>query len=210
MDSDLLNILVEFIIPSINIGPMLIHCMPHPDLEGCAKELYEMHGEFWTTSICYCAGLRLCHPGQTRVLDQEICRLPVLESICRTSLLFCSLKKRIFFWPAVFYMGIGLKVLLPLDLRILAPQFEQLRSAKIFWGFIIIIIIIIFSSFVQGIYTYIPETNHVPREYIVAAILSILFVVPISPVPGLALLYFYVSTFRSMCAVPNMAVSVVP
>jgi hypothetical protein len=30
--------------------------------------------------------------------------------------------------------------------------------------------------------------------------------VSISLVPGLALLCFYVSTFRSMCAVPNMAV----
>jgi hypothetical protein len=30
--------------------------------------------------------------------------------------------------------------------------------------------------------------------------------VPVSPVPVLALLYFYVSTFRSTCAVPNMAV----
>jgi hypothetical protein len=30
--------------------------------------------------------------------------------------------------------------------------------------------------------------------------------VPVSPVPALALLYFHVSTFRSMCAVPNMAV----
>ena len=29
---------------------------------------------------------------------------------------------------------------------------------------IIIIIIIIIISFMQGIYTYIPETNHVPRE----------------------------------------------
>jgi hypothetical protein len=57
----------------------------------------------------------------------------------------------------------------------------------------------------QGIYTYIPETNHVPREYTVAAILSLHFTVPISPVPALALLYFYVSTFRNMCAVPNMA-----
>ena len=36
--------------------------------------------------------------------------------------------------------------------------------------------------------------------------LSLLFMVPISLVPALALLYFYVSTFRSMCAVPNMAV----
>jgi hypothetical protein len=30
----------------------------------------------------------------------------------------------------------------------------------------------------QGIYTYIPETNHVPKEYNVAAILSLLFMVP--------------------------------
>jgi hypothetical protein len=58
----------------------------------------------------------------------------------------------------------------------------------------------------QGIYTYISETNHVPREYIVLAILSLLFMVPISPVSALALLYFYVCTFRNMCAVPNMAV----
>ena len=28
----------------------------------------------------------------------------------------------------------------------------------------------------QGIYTYIPETNYVPREYSVAAILLLLFV----------------------------------
>ena len=61
-------------------------------------------------------------------------------------------------------------------------------------------------SFMQGIYTYISETNQVPREYSVAAFLSLLFMVPISLVPALALLYFYVSTFRSMCAVPNMAV----
>ena len=58
----------------------------------------------------------------------------------------------------------------------------------------------------QGIYTYIPETNHVTREYSVSAILSLLFMVSISLVPALALMYFYVSTFRSMCAVPNMAV----
>ena len=60
----------------------------------------------------------------------------------------------------------------------------------------------------QGTYTstYIPKTNHVPREYSVSASLSLLFMVPISLVPALALLYFYVSAFRSMCAVPNMAV----
>ena len=70
----------------------------------------------------------------------------------------------------------------------------------------IIIIIIIIISFMQGIYTYIPETNHVPREYNVSAILSLIFMVLIWPVPALARLYFYVSTFRSMCAVANVAV----
>ena len=58
----------------------------------------------------------------------------------------------------------------------------------------------------QAIYTYIPETNCVPREYSVAAILLLLFMMLISLISVLNLLYFYVSTFRSMCAVPNMAV----
>jgi hypothetical protein len=71
---------------------------------------------------------------------------------------------------------------------------------------IIIIIIIITISFMQGIYTYIPETNKVPKEYNVAAVLSLLFMVPISLAVVLALMYIYISTFRSKCAVPNMAV----
>ena len=58
----------------------------------------------------------------------------------------------------------------------------------------------------QGIYTSIPETNYVPREYSVAAILLLLFMVLILLVTVLNLLYFYISTFRSMCALPNMAV----
>jgi len=37
----------------------------------------------------------------------------------------------------------------------------------------------------QDIYTYIPETNYVPREYSVTAILSLLFTVLISLVPVL-------------------------
>jgi len=46
----------------------------------------------------------------------------------------------------------------------------------------------------QGIYTYIPETNYVPRENSVAAILLLLFMVLISLVSVLNLLYFYIST----------------
>jgi uncharacterized membrane protein len=58
----------------------------------------------------------------------------------------------------------------------------------------------------QGIYNYIPETNHVHREHCVAAFLVLLIMVLISLVPALNPLYLYVSTFRSMCAVSNIAV----
>jgi hypothetical protein len=92
------------------------------------------------------------------------------------------------------------------------------KSERSFWGHRvlvfetslnsedIIIIIIITISFMQGIYTHIPETNPVPKEYNVAAILSLLFMVPISLAAALTLMYFYISTFRRICAVPNMAV----
>ena len=71
---------------------------------------------------------------------------------------------------------------------------------------IIISIIITIISFMQVIYPYIPETNCVPKEYSVAAILFLLFIVLIPLVSVLNLLCFYISTFRSMCAVSNMAV----
>jgi hypothetical protein len=44
----------------------------------------------------------------------------------------------------------------------------------------------------KGISTYIPETNHVPTEYNVAAILSLLCMVPTSLALALALMYFYI------------------
>ena len=72
---------------------------------------------------------------------------------------------------------------------------------------IFIIIIIIIIAFMQGIYTYIPETNYVPREYSVAVILLLLFMVFISLVSVLNLLSFYIGAIRSMCTVSNMVVS---
>ena len=47
----------------------------------------------------------------------------------------------------------------------------------------------------QGSHTHIPGTNHIPRGYIVAAILSVLFMVPLCLVPALSLLFFYVSYY---------------
>ena len=55
--------------------------------------------------------------------------------------------------------------------------YSESSSCPIFIIIIIIIIIkiiIIIVSFMQCIYTYIPETNYVPREYSVAAILLLL------------------------------------
>ena len=71
---------------------------------------------------------------------------------------------------------------------------------------IIIIIIIIIICFMQGIYTDIPATKHASRQYSVAAILQLLLVVLIKLFLMSSLLHFYISTFRSVCAVPNMAV----
>jgi len=63
----------------------------------------------------------------------------------------------------------------------------------------------------QSICPYIPETNYVPREYSVAAILLFLCMVLISLVSVLNLLYFYISTFRSMCVqCPIRLFSLVP
>jgi hypothetical protein len=47
----------------------------------------------------------------------------------------------------------------------------------------------------QGIYTYIPETNHVLKEYNVADILSLLFMVHISLAAALALMCIYLRTY---------------
>jgi hypothetical protein len=56
--------------------------------------------------------------------------------------------------------------------------------------------------FVQGIYDYVPEKKHVSNIYIMFKVFcgyNIWYIL---------LFYFYVSTFWSMCAVPNMAVFV--
>jgi len=51
-----------------------------------------------------------------------------------------------------------------------------------FQPIIIIIIIIIIFSFMHGIYTYIPETNYVPREHSVATNVLLLFIVLIQQI----------------------------
>jgi hypothetical protein len=50
-------------------------------------------------------------------------------------------------------------------------MFRPVKRKNLNFYIIIIIIIILGISFMQGIYTYIPETNHVPREHCVATIL---------------------------------------
>jgi len=69
-----------------------------------------------------------------------------------------------------------------------------------------------FLTFMQCIYNYIPETNHVFRVYSVAAAPYLQFIIYIYIyihtviLPLKYVLYFYISTFCNMCAVPNMAV----
>ena len=62
------------------------------------------------------------------------------------------------------------------------------------------------TTFRKGIYNYIPETNHASRVYNFAAILYLKFMLHVMSFPMSNVLYFYISTFQSRCAVPNMAV----
>jgi hypothetical protein len=81
--------------------------------------------------------------------------------------------------------------------------------SKIRFIIIVIIIIIIIVSFMQDIYTYILETNYVPREYGVAAILLLLFMVLISLVSVLNLTFTLV--LSEVCVLcPIWLFSVVP
>ena len=69
-------------------------------------------------------------------------------------------------WRSVVYVYVYIITLMLEDERIY-------RCVPII--IIIIIIIIRGISFMQGIHTYIPETNHVPKEHCVATILMQLF-----------------------------------
>jgi hypothetical protein len=77
---------------------------------------------------------------------------------------------------------------------------NDIQFSKNYFDIIIIIIIIIIISFMQGIYTYIPETNNVPKEYNVTAILSLLCMVPISLVRVLTLQCTFTLALSEVCA----------
>jgi hypothetical protein len=68
-------------------------------------------------------------------------------------------------------------------------------------SFIVIILVI---TFMQGIYNYIPETNHVSRVCNVAAILYLQFMLHVM-LFRMWNMHIYISTLHNICAVSNMA-----
>jgi len=77
-------------------------------------------------------------------------------------------------------------VFIPLTALFVRHRIVIVETIMMMMMIIIIIIIFIFIigiSFMQGIYTYIPETNHVSREHRVEAVLVLLYMVLISLVP---------------------------
>ena len=58
------------------------------------------------------------------------------------------------------------------------------------------------TTFTQGIYNHIPETNIVSRAHSVAALLYLQFMIHVMLFSMLNVLYFHSSNFRSMFAVP--------
>ena len=68
------------------------------------------------------------------------------------------------------------------------------------------IIIIFFSTFMQGTYNYTCKTRHVPRVYNGAAFLWLQFIVDVMLFTTTNVLCFYISTLRVMWAVLSMVV----
>jgi len=62
----------------------------------------------------------------------------------------------------------------------------------------------------QGIYNYIPEINNVSRVYSFIGIVYLQFMLYAMAFPVLRVVYFYVSAYLNMCAVPNMVDFVFP
>jgi hypothetical protein len=65
--------------------------------------------------------------------------------------------------------------------------------------------IILVITCMQGMYSYVPETNRVSRVYNVATLLYLQSLLHAMLIPIL-IMYLYISTSRSVCAVPNTAV----
>jgi hypothetical protein len=86
------------------------------------------------------------------------------------------------------------------------PSDGPLLRCCVYYYIIIIITSVIIITFMQGIYNDIPETNHVSRVYSVAAVRHLQFVLHVMLHRMLNVLHIYISTSRSICAVPNMAV----
>ena len=69
-----------------------------------------------------------------------------------------------------------------------------------------IIIIIIIHHFNMGCYNYIPETNPVSMLYNIGTVLILRFMLHAMVFPNIKVSYSCISTFRSICAVHNVAV----
>jgi hypothetical protein len=67
--------------------------------------------------------------------------------------------------------------------------------------------IIIIISFTQGIYNYIPETNHVPRVRNAVSVLWLQHMAHVMLLPTINVSYFGISIFRIMYAVLDRACS---
>jgi hypothetical protein len=59
----------------------------------------------------------------------------------------------------------------------------------------LLLLLLLFITFMQGIYNYVPETNNVSRVYSFAAILYVQFLLQVMLFPMLNSLYFYISAF---------------
>jgi hypothetical protein len=72
--------------------------------------------------------------------------------------------------------------------------------------FLLLLLTLLSITCMQGIYNYIPETNHVSRVHSIAAVLYSQFVLHVMLFRPLNMLHTFTSALSAVRAVPNMAV----
>jgi len=88
------------------------------------------------------------------------------------------------------------------ELQIFACVYTYLDALLL----LLLLLLLFITTFMQGIYKSVPETNHVSKVYSFAVILYIQFVLHLMLFSMLNVLCFNISTFHSKCAVPKIAV----
>ena len=126
-----------------------------------------------SNTAVFFSSLTSCSPGMLLTyFPNDFGKVPVAHIITSISFVFTFHVRCISIVRSLYFKIFSASFLI----TFLSPEITTLIIIIIIIiiNIIIIMMIIIIISFMQGIYTYISETNYVPREYIIIIIIIII------------------------------------